>query len=100
MTFQLVGSRGRPEGCPPSQARRLTSSSRHATEDSLTLTRLQTLSASSNRHQALRESWESDDWLTPDLFRFGASTLVNDVQMQIVKTVDRNYQSAAYFSLP
>ncbi len=34
-----------------------------------------------------------DDWLTPDLFRFGASTLVNDVLMQIVKTVDGNYKS-------
>ena len=32
-----------------------------------------------------------DDWLTPDLFRFGASTLVNDVLMQIVKNVDGNY---------
>ncbi len=41
-----------------------------------------------------------DDWLTPDLFRFGASTLVNDVLMQIVKTVDGNYQSAEYFSQP
>ena len=41
-----------------------------------------------------------DDWLTPDRFRFGASTLVNDVLMQIVKTVDGNYQSADYFSLP
>jgi deoxyribose-phosphate aldolase len=41
-----------------------------------------------------------DDWLTPDLFRFGASTLVNDVLMQIVKTVDGNYQSGDYFSLP
>jgi len=41
-----------------------------------------------------------DDWLTPDLFRFGASTLVNDVLMQIVKTVDGNYQSPDYFSLP
>ena len=41
-----------------------------------------------------------DDWLTPDLFRFGASTLVNDVLMQIVKTVDGNYQSSDYFSLP
>jgi deoxyribose-phosphate aldolase len=41
-----------------------------------------------------------DDWLTPDLFRFGASTLANDVLMQIVKTVDGNYQSADYFSLP
>ena len=41
-----------------------------------------------------------DDWLTPDLFRFGASTLANDVLMQIVKTVDGNYQSVDYFSLP
>jgi deoxyribose-phosphate aldolase len=41
-----------------------------------------------------------DDWLTPALFRFGASTLVNDVVMQIVKTVDGNYQSVDYFSLP
>ncbi len=41
-----------------------------------------------------------DDWLTPDLFRFGASTLVNDVLMQIVKTTDGNYQSSDYFSLP
>ena len=41
-----------------------------------------------------------DDWLTPDLFRFGASTLVNDVLMQIVKTADGNYQGADYFSLP
>jgi deoxyribose-phosphate aldolase len=40
-----------------------------------------------------------DDWLTPDLFRIGASTLLNDVLMQIVKTVDGNYQSADYFSL-
>ncbi len=41
-----------------------------------------------------------DDWLTADLFRFGASTLVNDVLMQIVKMVDGNYQGADYFSLP
>ncbi|MEY2537561.1 MAG: deoxyribose-phosphate aldolase [Verrucomicrobiota bacterium] len=41
-----------------------------------------------------------DDWLTPDLFRFGASTLVNDVLMQIVKTIDGNYQGPDYFSLP
>ncbi|HZR78963.1 MAG TPA: deoxyribose-phosphate aldolase [Chthoniobacterales bacterium] len=41
-----------------------------------------------------------DDWLTPDLFRFGASTLVNDVLMQIVKTVDGRYQGPDYFSLP
>ena len=41
-----------------------------------------------------------DDWLTPDLFRFGASTLVNDLLMQIAKSVDGNYQSSDYFSLP
>lgn len=41
-----------------------------------------------------------DDWLTPDLFRFGASTLVNDVLMQIVKTAEGNYQGGDYFSLP
>jgi len=41
-----------------------------------------------------------DDWLTPDLFRFGASTLLNDVLMQIVKTTDGHYQSPDYFSLP
>ena len=41
-----------------------------------------------------------DDWLTPDLFRFGASTLANDVVMQIAKLADGNYQSADYFSQP
>ena len=41
-----------------------------------------------------------DAWLSPDLFRFGASTLANDVLMQIVKTIDGNYQSADYFALP
>lgn len=41
-----------------------------------------------------------DDWLTPELFRFGASTLANDVLMQIVKTVEGSYQGADYFSLP
>jgi deoxyribose-phosphate aldolase len=41
-----------------------------------------------------------DDWLTNELFRFGASTLVNDVLMQIAKTVDGNYQGPDYFSLP
>ena len=41
-----------------------------------------------------------DDWLTPDLFRFGASTLVNDVLMQIARIIDGSYQSTDYFSLP
>ena len=41
-----------------------------------------------------------DDWLTPELFRFGASSLINDLLMQVAKGVDGNYQSAEYFSLP
>jgi deoxyribose-phosphate aldolase len=41
-----------------------------------------------------------DDWLTPELFRFGASTLLNDVLMQIAKQIDGRYQGADYFSLP
>jgi deoxyribose-phosphate aldolase len=41
-----------------------------------------------------------DDWLTPDLFRFGASTLLNDVLMQIAKSAEGRYQGADYFSLP
>ena len=40
-----------------------------------------------------------DDWLTPELFRFGASTLLNDVLMQIAKSSDGAYQSADYFAL-
>ncbi len=41
-----------------------------------------------------------DDWLTPDLFRIGASSLVTDLLMQIVKCTEGNYQAADYFSLP
>lgn len=40
------------------------------------------------------------DWMTPDLFRFGASTLANDVLMQIARLGDGRYQSSDYFSLP
>jgi len=39
------------------------------------------------------------DWLTPDLFRFGASTLLNDVLMQIRKQKTGAYQSPNYFTL-
>jgi len=46
--------------------------------------------------------WETlgAEWMTPDRFRLGASSLLNDVLMQIAKTVDGQYQSADYFSLP
>lgn len=37
-------------------------------------------------------------WMTPRLFRFGASRLANDVLLQIVKQQTGVYQSADYFS--
>jgi deoxyribose-phosphate aldolase len=39
------------------------------------------------------------DWLTPDLFRFGASSLLNDVLLQIRKQKTGRYQSPDYFTL-
>ena len=38
------------------------------------------------------------EWLNPDLFRFGASSLANDLLMQIVKQQTGVYQSLDYFS--
>ncbi len=37
-------------------------------------------------------------WLTPEWFRFGASTLANDLLMQLVKQQTGVYQSGDYFS--
>jgi deoxyribose-phosphate aldolase len=39
------------------------------------------------------------DWLTPVLFRFGASSLLNDVLMQIRKEKTGRYQSGDYFTI-
>ena len=39
------------------------------------------------------------EWLTPDLYRFGASSLLNDVLMQIRKERTGRYQSPDYFTL-
>ena len=39
------------------------------------------------------------DWMTPDRFRLGASTLLNDVLMQIAKERSGVYQSADYFTI-
>ncbi|MGH9456151.1 MAG: deoxyribose-phosphate aldolase [Thermoanaerobaculia bacterium] len=39
------------------------------------------------------------DWMTPDRFRFGASTLLNDILMQLRKETTGAYQSADYFTL-
>jgi deoxyribose-phosphate aldolase len=45
----------------------------------------------------LRETL-GQDWLTPDLFRLGASRLANDILMQIAKERSGLYQSLDYFS--
>jgi deoxyribose-phosphate aldolase len=39
-----------------------------------------------------------DAWLTPALFRIGASTVTNDLLMQLVKEASGRYQSENYFS--
>jgi deoxyribose-phosphate aldolase len=40
-----------------------------------------------------------NDWLNNEWFRFGASSLANDVLMQLVKQQTGHYQSADYFSI-
>jgi len=40
-----------------------------------------------------------DQWLSNEWFRFGASSLANDVLMQIMKTETGLYQSSDYFSI-
>jgi deoxyribose-phosphate aldolase len=45
----------------------------------------------------LRETL-GQDWLTPNLFRIGASRLANDILLQIVKERTGAYQSLDYFS--
>ena len=39
-----------------------------------------------------------DAWLTPDLFRIGASTLTNDLLMQLAKESSGRYQNEDYFT--
>lgn len=45
----------------------------------------------------LRETL-GNDWMNPNMFRFGASALANDLLMQIIKQRTGVYQSADYFS--
>ena len=40
-----------------------------------------------------------DGWLSNEWFRFGASTLTNDLLMQLVKETTGRYQSADYFTI-
>jgi deoxyribose-phosphate aldolase len=39
-----------------------------------------------------------EKWMNKNYFRFGASSLVNDILMQLVKTETGSYQSSNYFS--
>ena len=39
-----------------------------------------------------------DEWMNKDLYRFGASSLANDILMQLVKQESGHYQSLDYFS--
>ncbi len=40
-----------------------------------------------------------NEWMTPEWFRFGASSLANDVLMQLQKQATGRYQSGDYFSI-
>ena len=51
------------------------------------------------QHLVLVHETVGPDWLTPDLHRFGASSLLNDVLMQIRKEKTGRYQSPDYFTV-
>jgi deoxyribose-phosphate aldolase len=51
------------------------------------------------QHLVLLHETLGPDWMTPDLHRFGASTLLNDVLMQIRKEKTGRYQSPDYFTV-
>jgi deoxyribose-phosphate aldolase len=58
--------------------------------------------------RAAKEAWTylvilhetlGPDWLTPERFRIGASTLLNDLLMQIQKEQTGRYQGPDYFTI-
>ena len=51
------------------------------------------------QHLVLVNETLGPEWLTPDLFRFGASSLLNDILLQIRKEKTGRYQSPDYFTL-
>ena len=50
------------------------------------------------RYLVLLNETLGPDWMTPDLFRFGASSLLNDVLMQLGWLRDGRYQSPDYYT--
>jgi deoxyribose-phosphate aldolase len=51
------------------------------------------------QHLVLVHETLGPDWLTPDLYRLGASSLLNDILMQIRKQKTGVYQGPDYFTL-
>jgi deoxyribose-phosphate aldolase len=51
------------------------------------------------RYLVLVNETAGDDWLTPDAFRIGASTLLNDLLMQRRKMATGHYAGPDYFTL-
>ena len=51
------------------------------------------------KHLVLVNEVAGTDWLDPDWFRFGASTLLNDLLMQRTKMVTGRYSGPDYFTL-
>ena len=51
------------------------------------------------QHLVLVHETVGVDWLTPDLYRFGASSLLNDILMQLRKEKTGRYQGPDYFTL-
>jgi deoxyribose-phosphate aldolase len=51
------------------------------------------------QHLVLVHETLGPDWLTPDLYRLGASSLLNDILMQLRKERTGTYQSPDYFTL-
>lgn len=50
------------------------------------------------RYLAMINETVGDHWMTSELFRFGASSLVNDLLMQLARLDDGNYQRPEEFS--
>ena len=51
------------------------------------------------KHLVLVNETCGDDWLTPELFRFGASSLLNELLMQRTKMITGRYSGPDYFTL-
>ncbi len=51
------------------------------------------------QHLVLVHETLGSEWLTPDLYRLGASSLLNDILMQLRKERTGAYQSGDYFTL-